>query len=86
VTKTDNLVVASVSNWGGYGLSAAIALVASKGTPAAVVTDVQEAALCRAMVGSGAADGLTGKCELSIDGMTLEKSLEVLRACSALVQ
>jgi hypothetical protein len=90
VTKTDNLVVASVSNWGGYALSAAIALVANGGplgptATAAVVNVDQEAALCQALVDSGAADGLTGKCELSIDGMSLETSLDILRTCSALV-
>mmetsp|Transcript_33610 Transcript_33610/g.45432 ORF Transcript_33610/g.45432 Transcript_33610/m.45432 type:complete len:325 (-) Transcript_33610:11-985(-) len=90
VTRTSHLIVASVSNWGGYALSAALAVLAGgeegrekdrKGgshkmmMTGLIVSDDQEEALCRALVEAGVADGLTGKLELSIDGMPLETSL-----------
>lgn len=68
VTPTDHLIVASVSNWGGYALAAAAALVAaqeglfdsrSEAVQAMVVTAEAEAALLHRMVEAGARDGIT---------------------------
>jgi len=84
VTKTTNLVVASVSNWGGYAVSAAMGVLAGDCSEKVIVSSKQEAALCQAIVMAGAGDGVTGKCELSIDGMSLDRSLEVLQECTAL--
>lgn len=39
----------------------------------------EEIAKCQAIVAAGARDGVSGQLELSIDGMPLSVSLEVLR-------
>lgn len=42
-------------------------------------TDEEEIALCGNIVDAGARDGISGKQEISVDGMSFEKSLEILR-------
>ncbi|KAG5187246.1 hypothetical protein JKP88DRAFT_161883, partial [Tribonema minus] len=88
VTPADHLIVCSVSNWGGYALAAAAAAVACvrgavAGPAEAAATmlpdEAQETAMLTRMVEAGARDGITGAAELSVDGMPLEASLQVLR-------
>lgn len=85
VVPSDHLIVASVSNWGGYALAAALAVLstANESTLAenvarCLVSSATETEICARMVDGGARDGISKKQELSIDGMTLGKSLEVL--------
>jgi D-glutamate cyclase len=97
VTATDYLIVASVSNWGGYALSAAVAaLIISNQTARSefnnreivdlIVSSIDEQiAICQSMVDAGARDGISAKCELSVDGMPLDVSLDVLKILRELV-
>lgn len=95
VTASDDLIVASVSNWGGYALAAAVAL---NGTSAKYpffhsIEDAisscmpnrqQEIAICQRMIECGGRDGMTAKNELMVDGMPLERSIEVLEEIAAI--
>lgn len=96
VTATDYLIVASVSNWGGYALSAAIAAhIIDDSTRTEynnrkivdlIVTSMDEQIeICQCMIDAGARDGITAKCELSVDGMPLDSSLHILNRLRELV-
>lgn len=93
VTKADFLIAASVSNWGGYALSAACAIMKRswssniKGDGSdtdqdwvekCVPTNEDEIALLDRCVEVGCRDGVSGKVEATVDGMSLETSLEFL--------
>lgn len=95
VVATDYLIVASVSNWGGYALAAAIALAFTSSPGASLnleglmlersalmnlclPSEEQEVEICRGMVAAGARDGITGVNGLYVDGMPLQKSIDVL--------
>lgn len=72
----DILVVAGVSNWGGYGIVAGLSIEEGR----QLLQDKKlERRLLRSIVKSGAVDGCTKKNEMSIDGMSFDKNLEVLR-------
>lgn len=65
-TETGSLVVAGVSNWGAYGLNAALAARTDRSlchTPAV------EGRLLEVAVGAGAVDGVTGRSTPSVDGI-----------------
>jgi D-glutamate cyclase len=95
VVKADHLIAASVSNWGGYALAAAAALIKAIGdggsvdewTTRCLPTEQEEIALLQRVVAAGGRDGVTGKMEATVDGMPLERSLQCLRdirrACTA---
>ena len=71
VTSTTRLIVTSVSNWGGYGLVAAI----SNRTGKSLLPSVDaEQDLIKRMVAMGAVDGFTNKQEHKVDGFTLEEN------------
>lgn len=90
VVPADYLIAASVSNWGGYALSASIALAAceanqnSKLTSAQLIarclpTEQEEIDLLNRCVAAGCRDGVSGKMEATVDGMPLETSMDCLR-------
>lgn len=71
VTPCDHLVVAGVSNWGAYGLMAALAVLRSdwSSTIARFLTAERDAAVTRATVDlAGAVDGVTARSEATVDG------------------
>jgi D-glutamate cyclase len=71
VTSCDNLVVAGVSNWGAYGLMAALAVSRPDWAAriAAFLTAERDLAVTRATVDkAGAVDGVTAKREATVDG------------------
>jgi hypothetical protein len=92
VVPTDTLLVASVSNWGGYALAAAVVvqaccadtnrLFSKEELPTrlaeGLVSSEDETAICARMVAAGARDGITKKQELMVDGFPLSQSLQVL--------
>ncbi|CAM9930762.1 unnamed protein product [Ectocarpus fasciculatus] len=93
VVPSDHLIVASVSNWGGYALAAALAVLSAQNgnvenmVSRCLVSSGKETEICSRLVSAGARDGISKKQELSIDGMPLSKTLEVLEdirriACS----
>jgi len=92
VTAADFLIAASVSNWGGYALSCACAIVKralleSDDTTTkrnddwvkkCVPTNEDEVALLERCVKVGCRDGVSGKIEATVDGMSLQTNLEFL--------
>jgi len=65
VVKTDHLVVAGVSNWGAYGIVAALARLT--GRPL-LHSPGQERRMIEACVAAGAVDGVTRRREPTVDG------------------
>jgi hypothetical protein len=71
VTPCDELVVAGVSNWGAYGLMAALALVRPEwsATIARFLTAELDLSVTRAIVAeTGAVDGVTARRVATVDG------------------
>jgi hypothetical protein len=71
VTGCDHLVVAGVSNWGAYGLMAALALLRAEwsATIMRFLTAERDLAVTRAVVAeAGAVDGVTARREATVDG------------------
>jgi D-glutamate cyclase len=71
VTPCDHLVVAGVSNWGAYGLMAALAVLRPewRDTIAKFLTAERDLAVTRATVAkAGAVDGVTARPETTVDG------------------
>ena len=71
VTSCDHLVVAGVSNWGAYGLMAALAVVRPAWQPAIAkfLTAERDLAVTHAVVEqAGAVDGVTARREATVDG------------------
>jgi|APHM01.1.fsa_nt_gi hypothetical protein len=66
VTPADALVVAAVSNWGAYGLVAALSLETGRDL---LHTGAVERALLDAAVEAGCVDGVTGESTASVDGI-----------------
>ncbi len=93
VTSADYVIAASVSNWGGYALAAACALVSynAKGIvefedddlaywiDQCVPSKEHEIHLLNCCVDAGCRDGVSGEMEATVDGMPLEKSLDCLQ-------
>mmetsp|Transcript_22919 Transcript_22919/g.55476 ORF Transcript_22919/g.55476 Transcript_22919/m.55476 type:complete len:293 (+) Transcript_22919:34-912(+) len=75
-SAADHLIVASVSNWGGYALAAAVSILS--GNRSLLLTSDEETAVVSAVVDAGARDGPTGQEGLFVDGMPLQTSLDVL--------
>src|SRR5207249_10522215 len=65
VVSVDHLVVAGVSNWGGYGVVAALSRLAGRDLPH---TPTLERHLVEACVAAGASDGVTRRREATADG------------------
>ena len=82
VTKVDRLVIASVSNWGGYGLVAALSQLVGRNLLPSVEEDSR---MIRRMVELGAVDGFSGDNKNYVDGFTLEENASVLRRLRGLV-
>ena len=82
ITATTRLVIASVSNWGAYGLLAALSgLTGLDLLPAWE----EEAAVLERMVAFGAVDGIDGKRVCTVDGFSLEKNRRILERLHLLV-
>ena len=92
VVPADCLIAASVSNWGGYALSAAAALAhvgkidsddesnsIQRWINRCLPSEEDEIALLDRCVTAGCRDGVSGKMERTVDGMPLEISLACLR-------
>ena len=76
VTRTTKLVISSVSNWGGYGLVAALSLLSG----ASLLPSVEEEqAILRRTVDAGAVDGMSTKQEYKVDGFTMEENSQTVQ-------
>ena len=83
VTKVDQLVIASVSNWGGYGIVAALSCLVRHNLLPSIEDDQR---LIKHMVDNGAVDGTTGESKLYVDNFTLEENAELLGRLNSLVE
>ncbi len=68
VVRVDHLVVAGVSNWGGYGIAAALSRMVRRDL---LHTPDLERRMVEACVAAGAADGVTRRREATVDGLPL---------------
>ena len=81
ITACDHLVVAGVSNWGAYGLMAALAVLHAPWSPvlARFLTAERDLALTRAIVEkAGAVDGVTARNEPTVDGFPAAVHAELI--------
>jgi hypothetical protein len=81
VTRVDKLVIASVSNWGGYGLVAALSSLVGQDLLPSVA---EEARLVERTAALGAVDGTTGEADGKVDGFTPDVTAEILTDLRAL--
>ena len=80
VTCVDKLVIASVSNWGGYGLIAALSVLAGKNL---LPSMQEEEDMIRRMVDAGAVDGVSGNKGYLVDAFPLAENGNALAALHA---
>jgi len=82
VTETTKLIAASVSNWGGFGLVAALSLLKGEN----LLPGVDEAAeWVRAIVRAGAVEGMTGEKKDWVDGRPPQEDAVCLEDLHALL-
>ena len=75
ITKVSELIISSVSNWGGYGLLAQL----SQATGINLLPNiVDEKDMIEGMVNLGAVDGVTGKSVYQVDGFELNQNAIIL--------
>ena len=74
VTSCDHLVVAGVSNWGAYGLMAALAVLRPEWRDiiAKFLTAERDLAVTEAVVAAGGIDGVTARRESTVDGLSAD--------------
>ncbi len=82
VTRVDRLILASVSNWGGYGLAAALSQLSGRNLLPSLETDRQ---LITHLVDRGAVDGTSGESKYYVDNFTLDENAAVLERLHRLV-
>ena len=76
-------VIASVSNWGAYGIVAALSLATNRNL---LPSQKQEIKRLKHLVDAGIVDGTTGRQEYRVDGFTAEENTEVLQKLHTLVK
>lgn len=82
---TDHLIVCGVSNWGGYGLAAGVRLLKDQPLGPDLFDTEQERSLLELMVQKGPlVDGVSGREEATVDGLSFERYVEPLRKIAAL--
>ena len=82
ITTCTNLVISSVSNWGGYGLVASMSKLARKNLLPSIEAEQE---LVKRNVALGAVDGITTKSVNKVDGFTLEENSQTLEHLHALL-
>ena len=75
ITPTKHLVISSVSNWGAWGIIAALSLLFGKNLLPDIETETQR---IKQSVDLGAVDGFSGKAEYKVDSFDIEKNMEIL--------
>ena len=83
VTRTTHLVIASVANWGAYGVLAALSRLTGRNL---LPRPADESACIRRLVALGAVDGVTGAADCTVDSFTLSENTAVLEQLSALLE
>ena len=83
ITEVDRLVLASVSNWGGYGLVSALSRIVGRNLLPKVE---HEDRMITQMVDDGAVDGGSGINRYYVDNFTLEENGELLGLLHKIVE
>ncbi len=83
VTTTTELIVASCSNWGGYGLIAALSLKRGENLLPSVEESMQ---MVREIVAVGAVEGMSGENKEWVDGRDLKADSVCIRDLHALLE
>ena len=82
----DFLIVAGVSNWGAYALTAGVALVRGQRLDPELFDVAREREILQAMVEKGPlVDGVSGKRSITVDGLSFERYAEPLRRIGDIV-
>jgi len=82
VTLTNQLIIASVSNWGAYGLLAALSLLCQKD----LVPSAQwEADLLRELNSRGVVDGITGEKKGTVDTFGYKQNARIINGLKQIV-
>ncbi|MGE5630111.1 MAG: DUF4392 domain-containing protein [Caulobacteraceae bacterium] len=80
--SADYAIVAGVSNWGAHGLEAMLSVLEGR----LLLHDSSiEKSIIKAMINAGAVDGCTGKGEPTVDGLSLEVNIDILKKLRKLV-
>jgi hypothetical protein len=77
VTSTARLVIASVSNWGAWGLLSAMSKIEGRDLLPTVDDERSRVERC---VEAGAVDGFSGECVAKVDGFEMDDYLQPLAA------
>ena len=83
VVSVSKLILASVSNWGGYGLAASLSKLSGKNVLLSVEENME---LIKKSVDWGAVDGITTEQVYKVDGFTLEENAEAVSALHKLLE
>jgi hypothetical protein len=83
VTITTFLVTAAVANWGAYGIVTALAVLRNQ--PELLHSAATELDLIAACVHAGAADGITGRLEASVDALPASVHASIVELLQALI-
>ena len=82
ISKVTELIIASVSNWGGYGLLAGLSIATGQNVLPTVEEDTQRISN---MVDLGAVDGFSGERIHKVDGFDLAENAALLEKLHGLV-
>ena len=83
VSRVDRLVIASVSNWGGYGLAAALSRIAGRN----LLPDAEdESRMVQGMIDAGAVDGTTGDAVPTVDNFSMAENGALLARLHRLLE
>jgi hypothetical protein len=76
MSRADHLIVAGVSNWGGYGLAAGLSLRTGR---LLMHNEADEERIMSTIIACGAVDGVTKKTEPSVDGYSFEENMGIFK-------
>ena len=74
-TETDYLIIATVSNWGAYGLAAGLSQLAEEEL---LISSGELRAFLSRTVAMGSVDGMSGRPVLRVDGFPVETEVSIL--------
>lgn len=83
VTKVRTLVTAAVANWGAYGIVTCLAALRQQ--PDLLHSAATELAMLEACVRAGAADGITGRREATVDALPAAVHASIVELLQALI-
>jgi hypothetical protein len=82
MTPVDYLIIASVSNWGAYGLLAALSILCRQDL---VPSAEWEGAILKELNARGTVDGITGERDGGVDAFTQEQNASIINRLKQLV-